>query len=226
MAGWVVYKWNVMVLVRCSKPLLVTWLKERIEELKPEQFNGVWTVDAFLYELRSKIENTPEGQRKSKKYFPGYGETTEVETWDLQMLTFVLRNFCNLAKGMYNDLENLRNLRNSLATHRANMQSDGDHLIKQQRLKDVIGELQDHIQDENVNTQIQCILDEVNLEVEGDTKQFGIDRLSLQEWYEQDKEAVEMLVDLQRGKLNQNNTYFLIWTFYRNNEVCQWSINQ
>lgn len=188
----------VMKFVRCGTILLKALLQMQILLEKPYNFIEDWSLDAFLYQHRTRLEYAMKNGTKFRIMYPGYRCDTNLKDWDLEMTFLVLTTVCKLDSHIHRELNNLQDLKHTLITSR-----ERHHVfVLDQRLEDIMKNIADYIDTEQLKNEIELTIKSVK-EIKGidEWVAFKNDFELLQDW--QSEQDTPKSLQLLNGGIHQ-----------------------
>ncbi|XP_053378109.1 uncharacterized protein LOC123528769 isoform X2 [Mercenaria mercenaria] len=155
------------ILVQVGTPVSKALFEKRVIDLRPsDQSPSTWTVTQFLQTNRGKITSSKIGRNKKTIIYSMKPDVTNLENWDLYLITSMLIECCQLDSNIKLYIAQLRKLRNKLF-HMSESTIDDDkyeHYLTKLKVifEKCLSEIQDVSFSETINGMVKT-LEEVTL---------------------------------------------------------------
>lgn len=141
----------VIKFVRCCTILLKALLQKEILLENRKKFIEDWSLDAFLYQHKTRLEYAMKNGTKFRIMYPGYRCDTNLKEWDLEMTCLVLTTVCKLNSHIHNELKDLQDLKHTLITLRERHHA----YVLDCRLEEIMKNIADYIGTEQLKDEIE-----------------------------------------------------------------------
>lgn len=189
-----------MKVFQCGRIILIELLQQLVKDSKPSDVKGEWTLDDFLHQHRVRIEKEIKSGTKASILFPAFGKRTDIEIWDLQMLSFIMKRLCNMNERVSTNFRNLQNLRDELVERRSDDGNEGVDDVRAARLKDLLDNFKVDIKNNEIHEKLDRLAMKISQHEDTyDSPQYTHDLKLLYEWYEQDPNMAQKVAEIKKG---------------------------